>query len=270
LEGEDRFASFMKARFFTDQMGRAVEIRQPVRRIVSLVPSQTELLADLGLTDLLVGVTKFCVHPKGLKEQVGQIGGTKAVKIDKVIALQPDLVIGNKEENFQSDIEALEQQVPVWMSDITDLASALEMIRMIGELTGTTVQTNEITATIRQRFNELEAAKSDIPIRTLYLIWRKPYMAAGKGTFIDDCLSRCGLENCLDETRYPEIDVNTINPELILLSSEPYPFKEQHIEELQNHFPKAKILLADGEYFSWYGTRMLGAPGYFKELLSSL
>jgi ABC-type Fe3+-hydroxamate transport system substrate-binding protein len=257
----------MKSRTFTDQMNRTVEIPEPVRRIVSLVPSQTELLADLGLSDLLVGVTKFCVHPKGLKEQVGQIGGTKAVKIPNVIALKPDLVIGNKEENFQSDIEELERHVPVWMSDITDLASALEMIRMIGELTGTSERTNELTGVIQQQFNELESFKRSVPVRTLYLIWRKPYMAAGKGTFIDDCLSRCGLENCLSETRYPEIDVQAIDPELILLSSEPYPFKDKHVEELQAHFPKATILLADGEYFSWYGTRMLGAPGYFKGLL---
>lgn len=261
----------MNKRTVTDQMGRTVEIPQPVRRIVSLVPSQTELLADLGLAGSLVGVTKFCVHPKGLKEQAGQIGGTKTVKVDKVVALQPDLVIGNKEENLQSDIEALEQHVPVWMSDIHDLESALDMIRHIGELTETTEATDKMMQDIRQNFSQLNAfTESERSIRTLYLIWRKPYMAAGKGTFIDDCLSRCGLENCLQETRYPEVDVTAVDPELILLSSEPYPFKEIHITELQQHFPQAKIVLVDGEYFSWYGSRMLAAPAYFRQLLQKI
>jgi ABC-type Fe3+-hydroxamate transport system substrate-binding protein len=256
---------------YIDQMGRTVEIVLPLRRIVSLVPSQTELLADLGLSDRLAGVTKFCIHPSGLKERVGQIGGTKTVKIEEVVALKPDLVIGNKEENLQSDIEELERHVPVWMSDIHDLDSALEMIRCIGELTGTIERTGEITNRIQENFSELKPfIERKTPIRTLYLIWRKPYMAAGKNTFIDDCLSRCGLQNCLSETRYPEVDIAAADPDLILLSSEPYPFKERHIAELQQHFPKARIILADGEYFSWYGTRLLGAPAYFRELVRTI
>lgn len=259
------------SRTYTDQMNRNVEIPQPVRRIVSLVPSQSELLADLGLTDLLEGVTKFCVHPAELREKVQQIGGTKTVKIDKVLELKPDLVIGNKEENLQSDIEALEQHVPVWMSDITDLASALEMIRQVGLLTGTAEAADQLAAVISLKFSELTQEFSEHKkLRTLYLIWKKPYMAAGTGTFIDDCLSRCGLVNCLEEKRYPVVAMETIDPEVILLSSEPYPFAEKHITELQEQFPQAKILLADGEYFSWYGSRMLGAPDYFRKLLKEL
>ncbi len=250
-------------------MGRTVSIPFPVRRIVSLVPSQTELLVDLGVEDLLVGVTKFCVHPAGMKERVGQIGGTKAVKMDKVIALKPDLVIGNKEENLQSDIESLEQRVPVWMSDIHDLETALDMIHQVGLLVEKEQKALEVIESINQKFNQLEGVeKSKQLTSVLYLIWRKPYMAAGKGTFIDDCLTRCGWVNCIPETRYPEIDTKSLNPELILLSSEPYPFKEKHIEELKVLFPQAKIELVDGEYFSWYGTRMLGAPDYFIDLLN--
>lgn len=253
-------------------MQRAVEITRPVRRIVSLVPSQSELLVDLGLMDKLVGVTKFCVHPEGLKTAVQQIGGTKKVDIDAVIALQPDLVIGNKEENERSDIEVLEQHVPVWMSDITDVESALEMIVKIGELTETTGTALQLTNDIRLHFKDLAFLVDETlpPLKTLYLIWRKPYMAAGKGTFIDHCLSLCGLENCLEEARYPEIDLSSVQPELILLSSEPYPFREKHIAELQELFPAAEIRLVDGEYFSWYGSRMLGAPTYFTELYESL
>lgn len=249
-------------------MGRAVTIPFPIRRIVSLVPSQTELLVDLGLEELLVGVTKFCIHPAGMKERVGQIGGTKAVKIDQVIALKPDLVIGNKEENLQSDIETLEQHVPVWMSDIHDLETALDMIRQVGLLLEKAQKSLQVIESIFHKFNQLDQLKkSDELTKVLYLIWRKPYMAAGKGTFIDDCLTRCGWTNCVPQARYPEIDQATLQPDLILLSSEPYPFQEKHIEELKALYPKAKIQLVDGEYFSWYGTRMLGAPDYFMDLL---
>lgn len=253
-------------------MHRTVEIPQPVQRIVSLVPSQTELLVDLGLEDRLVGVTKFCVHPEGLKDRMTQIGGTKKVDIAKVLALKPDLIIGNKEENERSDIEELEKHFPVWMSDITDLESALEMIRMVGELTTTTEKAERMRKDIRLHFQDLSYHMEDRgePLKTLYLIWRKPYMAAGKGTFIDHCLSLCGLENCLDTERYPETDLAGLKPELVLLSSEPYPFKEKHIAELKLLFPEAQIRLADGEYFSWYGSRMLYAPTYFQELIESL
>jgi ABC-type Fe3+-hydroxamate transport system substrate-binding protein len=252
-------------------MGRAVEIPQPVRRIVSLVPSQTELLVDLGLKNLLVGVTQFCVHPGDLRKAIPQVGGTKAVKTDQLPALKPDLVIGNKEENLRSDIEAIERHVPVWMSNIADVESALEMIRNIGELTGTVEAANEMANNIKFNFSRLkDQIEAFKPLKALYLIWKKPYMAAGKGTFIDDCLSYCGLVNCLEETRYPHVNLSAIDPEVILLSSEPYPFSEQHIAELQSLFPKAAVCLADGEYFSWYGSRMLGAPAYFKTLIDHL
>jgi len=261
----------METNTFIDQMGRTVELVQPIRRIVSLVPSQSELLIDLGLEELMIGVTKFCVHPIGMKERVGQIGGTKTVKINKVLALKPDLVIGNKEENLQSDIEALEQHVPVWMSDIHDLESALEMIQLIGLLTEKVQVTLPLITTIRQEFNDLKQfTSSKNLLKTLYLIWRKPFMAAGSGTFIDDCLQHCGLVNCLEDSRYPVVDLEQVNPELILLSSEPYPFQEKHIAELQRLFPAAKVVLVDGEYFSWYGSRMLAAPKYFRSLIQQI
>lgn len=255
----------------TDQMGREVTFSFPPKRIISLVPSQSELLADLGLTDKLAGVTKFCIHPEDLRKTTGQIGGTKTVNIEKVRTLQPDLIIGNKEENTQSDIEELEKHLPVWMSDIHDVASALDMIRQMGTITGTYEKAAELANEIDYRFREFSNFNmTSRKLKVLYLIWRKPYMAAGKGTFIDDCLSRCGWENCLPDARYPEINPETVNPELILLSSEPYPFKEKHIAELQELFPKALIKLVDGEYFSWYGSRMLGAPAYFESLLNDL
>lgn len=258
----------MQLRRVTDQMGREVIVPASVKRIVSLVPSQTELLVDLGLEELLVGVTKFCIHPKGLIRKVGQIGGTKSVNIDEVLALQPDLVIGNKEENLQSDIEELEKHLPVWMSDIANLDDATAMIQQLGVLLEAEEKSLQMIDDILLNFSELNSVTSSRnPQSVIYLIWRNPYMAAGKGTFIDDCLQRCGLENCVTETRYPEITLGQYDPRLILLSSEPYPFGEKHVEELQSHYPNARIELVDGEYFSWYGSRMLGAPDYFRKLL---
>lgn len=252
---------------FKDQMNRLVSVSSPVLRIVSLVPSQTELLVDLGLRDSLVGVTKFCIHPKGLTKEVTLIGGTKNVKIQKVLDLKPDVVIGNKEENFEADIEELEKHVPVWMSDISDLEGALEMIRLIGEFTETELRAQTIIKTIESNFKELEARISKTRKTCLYLIWRKPYMSAGKGTFIDDCLKRIGLVNVMEVERYPEVNGLPSNPDHIFLSSEPYPFKDKHIEELQALYPSSKITLVDGEYFSWYGSRLIGAPDYFRELM---
>lgn len=250
-------------------MQRTVEVNSTVLRIVSLVPSQTELLVDLGLREKLVGVTKFCIHPVGLKKEVQIIGGTKNAKIDRIKSLNPDLIIGNKEENNQTDIEQLEKDFPVWMSDIFNLADALEMLEQIGELTGTQEKALELRSAIEQNFELLSTLKPTGK-SVLYLIWKDPYIAAGKNTFIDSMLEALGFENAMDQERYPEVDLETVNPDLVFLSSEPYPFKEKHIESLQNQFPGSQVVLVDGEYFSWYGSRLLGAPAYFLELLGSI
>lgn len=250
-------------------MQRTVEINSTVSRIVSLVPSQTELLVDLGLRDKLVGITKFCVHPVGLKKEVQLIGGTKNVKVDLVESLAPDLVIGNKEENNQADIEVLETTLPIWMSDIFTLEDAFEMIRKVGEITGTTEKAEEIVLEIKTNFSQLEGLENSGK-SVLYLIWKNPYIAVGPNTFIDSMLTTLGFQNMMQEDRYPEVKLETVNPDLVFLSSEPYPFKERHITELQNQFPASQVVLVDGEYFSWYGSRLIDAPAYFKELLNQI
>lgn len=250
-------------------MQRTVETTSTVSRIVSLVPSQTELLVDLGLREKLVGITKFCVHPAGLKKDVRLIGGTKNAKTDLIRSLNPDLVIGNKEENSQADIEALEAVLPTWMSDIFNLEDALDMIRKVGEITGTSERASEIISEIQANFARLENLKKTGKT-VLYLIWKDPYIAAGPNTFIDAMLSTLGFQNVMQQERYPEVNPEALNPELIFLSSEPYPFKEKHIAELQEQFPQSQVILADGEYFSWYGSRLIGAPAYFEELLNDI
>ena len=258
---------------FIDQLNRKVEINFPPKRIISLVPSQTELLYDLGLDDEVVGQTIFCIHPYDKHQSKPRIGGTKKLNLDKIAELKPDLIIGNKEENDQSQIEALMKLYPVWMSDIKMLDDALNMIERVGELVNKKDDALKISIEIKNSFTQLTHHLSPKTPQSLYLIWREPYMAAGKNTFIDDMLKRCGFKNVVEESRYPEISVNTLqllNPELILLSSEPYPFKQKHIDELQSSCPNSKIMLVDGELFSWYGSRLLKSVSYFKSLVSSL
>jgi ABC-type Fe3+-hydroxamate transport system substrate-binding protein len=261
---------------FIDQLERNVVLEKIPGRIISLVPSQTELLADLGLENEVVGITKFCIHPDNWFRNKTRIGGTKQFNFEKIKALEPDLIIGNKEENEKEQIETLMENFPVWMSDIKSLADACEMIRNVGQLTGKKEKAEILATEIEFRFDQFEKKRKGFPEkRVAYFIWKNPWMTAGNETFIDQMLQTCGWKNVFSEQpgRYPEItmeDLKAENPELILLSSEPYPFKEKHIEELRGICPEAKIILVDGELFSWYGSRLLKSPDYFFDLLSSI
>jgi ABC-type Fe3+-hydroxamate transport system substrate-binding protein len=243
------------------------------KRIVSLVPSQTELLFDLGLDEETVGITKFCIHPEEWFRRKTRVGGTKTINIDKIKELQPDLVIANKEENVKEQIEALSSVAPVWVSDIHNLEGALDMIQTIGQLTDRYEKAEIIAKLIQHRFDNLNQPGNK-ELNTLYLIWRKPWMSIGSDTFIHHIMYRAGLKNvCSNLTRYPELtneEIAKLNPELVLLSSEPYPFREKHVGELQQLLPLTKIMLADGEMFSWYGSRLLHTPAYLEELLHNV
>ena len=256
----------------TDQMHRVLEIPPSPRRIISLVPSQTELLFDLGLEREVVGVTKFCVHPREWRKRKNIIGGTKHFHLDRIRSLKPDLIIGNKEENYREGIEELDKEFPVWMSDINTLADALQMIEQLSEITGFAEQGKRIIEEIEGGFNQLQPLNS--PISCLYLIWRNPFMGVGGNTFIDDMLGGCGFNNMLAvHGRYPELpegEIKRLNPRLVLLSSEPYPFKEKHIHEIKKLCPEAEVLLVDGEMFSWYGSRLCQSFSYFQSLLQEL
>jgi len=256
---------------FKDQMHRTVRLEAIPKRIVSLVPSQTEFLFDLGLENEVVGITKFCIHPENWFRSKTRIGGTKTVNIEKVKALKPDLIIANKEENTQAAIEALEKIAPVWISDIITLDNALEMMQLVGEICGKSQKADEIVQSIKSQFDTFEnpfRSSKSIP-KVIYLIWKNPYLIAGKNTFIDDLLQKCGLENLTLINRYPEWNPQESDiPDYILLSSEPFPFKQKDLDELQNQFPRAKILLVDGELFSWYGSRLKLSVAYFKSLFA--
>ena len=258
-------------RLFTDMIGNEVMIPYPPKRIISLVPSQTELLFELGLDIEVVGITKFCVHPNGWFRNKKRVGGTKTVHIDIIRELQPDLIIANKEENTKEQIEELASLYPTWVSNIQTIEEGLKMICAVGELTGTE---EKAIATADQISNKFAGLNKAAPKRVAYFIWRKPWMCAGGDTFISDMIKMAGWENALsDRQRYPEIQLEDMvnkNIDLVLLSSEPYPFKETHIAEIQAVLPGAKILLVDGEMFSWYGSRMKLAAAYITGLQATL
>ena len=260
---------------FVDQMGNVVILQQPPKRIVSLVPSQTELLFYLGLKDEVVGITKFCIHPNEMFRSKTRVGGTKKYDFDKIRALNPDLIIGNKEENDQEQIEQLMKLYPVWMSDIKTLPDAMEMISMLGTIIQKEDLAKKLVQNIENAFVDLKEFSPNKKVSVAYFIWKNPYMCAGKDTFIDEVLQHCGLENVLknSNSRYPIIemlDLKKYNPQLILLSSEPYPFKDNDINELQSVLPNTTIRIVDGEMFSWYGSRLLESSAYLKSLLNTL
>ncbi len=255
----------------TDQMGRRVAVSFPPQRIVSLVPSQTELLFDLGLGNRVVGVTKFCIYPPEARKNAAVIGGTKNFYFEAIAALKPDLIIGNKEENYQAGIEELAAHYPVWLSDISTLPQALDMIKRIAFIAGGKERGEKLATEITASFLALKPPR--VGTTAAYFIWRKPYMVAASGTFIDDMLSRTGFRNVFAGLgRYPEITPDQLRaaaPERILLSSEPYPFGEKHMGEFQEICPTAKIQVVDGELFSWYGSRLRLSPAYFQQLLTT-
>jgi ABC-type Fe3+-hydroxamate transport system substrate-binding protein len=260
---------------FIDQTGRAITLNKTPQRIISVVPSQTELLFDLGLNEEVTGITRFCVHPEEWFRSKPRVGGTKQLKIDLIQQLQPDLIIANKEENVKEQIEELERSFSVWISDVNNLNDAYEMIEQIGLLTDKINKSKEIIGSIKKEFSRLRLNNSPLGAGgTAYLIWQHPYMTAGGDTFIHAMMEAAGFENVFkNKTRYPEITINDLhiaNCQLLLLSSEPFPFKQKHIDELQPQLPGTKIILVDGEMFSWYGSRLLKAPEYFKNLIPFL
>lgn len=254
--------------FYLDQLGREIEIAQVPKRIISLVPSQTELLFDLGLDEEVAGITKFCVHPSHWHKTKTWVGGTKQLHLDKIAALQPDLILANKEENTREHIEELAKRFPVWVSDVNTLNDALLMMKAIGDITGTSSKAGHIINQVKLDFDQLPVTNTRI--QTCYLIWKDPYIAVGSDTFINDMLQHAGFENMLEhQKRYPLVTIEqlqAINCQLLMLSSEPFPFRQKHMDELQPIFANTKIILTDGEMFSWYGSRLLKAPAYFRQL----
>lgn len=252
-----------------DQMGNDIVKKSPFKRVVSLVPSQTELLTDLIGIDRVAGRTKFCIHPRTTVKQIPIIGGTKKFNFQKIDDINPDLIIGNKEENYKEGIEQLQQKYPVWMSDIFSLEDNYDMIARLGKLLDVEASANQLISQTKRSFQPVINTHQG---KVLYFIWQDPFIVAGKNTFIDHLLNVLGFENTCIQMRYPEMDqyiLEKLNPDYIFLSSEPYPFKEKHIKRFGDLFPEAIVKLVDGEMFSWYGSRLLKAGKYFSDELLS-
>ena len=237
--------------------------------IISLVPSQTELLHYLGLEKEVIAITKFCVHPTEWFKNKIKVGGTKTIDVEKIKALQPSLIIANIEENVKSQVEAL-SDFPVWLTDVNNLDDSLKMIADVGSITGTSEKATILIKSIQEKFSLLN--KPVRPVNVAYLIWKEPYMTIGGDTFIHDMLTRTGMRNVFKhKLRYPQLTVEEIKDsgcELLLLSSEPFPFQQKHVDNLSNLLPGVQIKIVDGEMFSWYGSRLLKAAVYFKKLQS--
>lgn len=227
------------------------------KQIISLVPSLTELVFDLGLEDQLVGRTRFCVHPKDKVDNIPIVGGTKNPRLDKIRDINPDYIIANKEENRPQDIKELMGDYKIKVTNIATIEDALITIHELGNELGKIDQANQLITDIQQR---LKDRPDEQELRTAYIIWKEPWMTVGSDTYIHDVLKHWNLTNVFSrQPRYPKFDLNELkeyNPDLVLLSSEPYPFKEKHIAQVEEACPAARILLVEGEWFSWYGSHM--------------
>ena len=256
-----------------DQLGTQHTFEKTPLRIVSLVPSQTELLYDLGLEDNIVGITKFCVHPFHFKATKAIVGGTKTIKFDKIKALQPDVIICNKEENTKEIVEELSQICPVWVTDILTIEDNLQMIQDFGQLFNKRTNAKKWIDKINFAYQDFQQFIKDKPVKkAAYFIWANSHMVAGNHTFINELLKLNHFENIYEvkEGRYPEIELKKIrlagDPDYVFLSSEPFPFKDEHAFEIGRFTHHAKTVFVDGEMFSWYGSRLLKAFDYFKLL----
>ena len=245
--------------------------RKKYSRIISLVPSQTELLFDFGLDTEVVGITKFCIHPKSWFETKTRVGGTKNLNMKTIHSLEPDLIIANKEENVKEQIEELARDYDVWVTDVNTLSEATQMIQDIGEITFREEIAYTLQKDILQKFVTLRhKTEENIKLQSAYFIWKDPFMVAAGETFINNLLPYCGVENIFSKkSRYPEVNLKLLKAKkcaLILLSSEPYPFKKKHQKEMEELMPGVPVMLVDGEMFSWYGSRLTLAADYFETL----
>lgn len=252
----------------TDRVGRTITYNYPPKRIVSLCPGITDTLFSLNLKEELVGRTRFCIYPKEEVKEIPAVAGTKDIKIDKIHDVKPDLIIVEKEENTEAIVTELQEHYPVYVAEVQSIEEAHRMIVDMGELTDRKEEAKQLSTAIRDRFSALPSMEGK---RAAYIIWKKPYMAVGRDTYIQSVLHEIGLINPFiqKEGRYPVIteeDFAAAKLDYVLLATEPYPFKEKHFEEFKRMMPETKPLLIDGEMF-WYGPRMLEAPLYLQQFV---
>lgn len=247
-------------------------------RIVSLCPSYTELVFDLGRGAELVGITEYCVHPAQGVGAIEKVGGTKTPDVARIVALEPDLVLMNDEENRRADAEALQGAgVRVLATFPRDCSGTATMIRTIGAALDRPREAEAIALDVERRAARVaERARGKRAVPFVYLIWRKPWMSVNADTFSHALLAQAGGRNVFAERaeRYPEVtpdDLARAAPELVLLCTEPFPFQEKHADELaaETGIRRERFRIADGEYLSWHGSRTPAGIDYAAGLIEA-
>lgn len=257
---------------YKDSLNREISISKTPQRIISLVPSLTELLHDMGLERQIVGVTKYCVHPVHYQHTKKLVGGTKKVKYQVIKDLKPDFILCSKEENTKEMVTELESIAPVYVSDVNTFEEALALIEQLGLVLNRRTKSQHIIDKINFRLQQFQSSIKNIRIRKVaYFIWANPWMVAGSETFIDDMLRICRFENAYaTKERYPEINIAQMQlhekPDLLMFSSEPYSFKDEDVYEVLRSNRKILTIYVDGQYFSWYGSRLIKAFDHFKQI----
>jgi ABC-type Fe3+-hydroxamate transport system substrate-binding protein len=252
-------------RSLTDDLGRRIDLTAPPHRIVSLVPSLTELVCVLERGDRLVGVTEYCVEPPDVVARLPTVGGTKTPDLQRIIELRPELVLANAEENRREDFQSLiAAGVTVWVSFPCTLAAAKASVDGIGQV----IDAGPLAVALVQAITAAERGTAG-SMRVFCPIWRKPWMSFNRDTYADDLLRVAGGENvCAGQAdRYPVVDLEAVrhaDPQVILLPSEPYPFGERHLTHLAplaetSAIRNRRVHLIDGKALFWYGPRT--APG---------
>ena len=249
-----------------------------VMRIISLCPSLTELVFDLGRGDDLVARTKFCVHPEGLVDAIEKVGGTKNPKIVRIVELAPDLVLLNEEENRREDWEALAAAgIRCHTSFPRTSDDTAAMVRSIAAAIDRPEAGERIASGIERASADVRARVAGrAPVSFAYLIWREPWMAVNGDTFVDAMLTQAGGGNVFGghADRYPTIDLDELrsaDPDVVLLSTEPFPFGEKHNEELVNRtgIERDRFRVVDGELLSWHGSRTARGVEYAADVIAA-
>ena len=261
-----------------DARGREHELRGSPRRIVSLVPSITETLFEIGCGERVVGVTDYCVHPAQGVTRCARVGGTKNPSLARIRELAPDFVIANREENRRATVEALERDgLRVFVTYTRTVHGALQEISTLGRISGCSRPAQVIVERVESAWAIARARVHEPRPAVAALVWKGPYMAVGSDTFADALLAECGARNPFADTpgRYPRIaeaDLERAAPDVILLPTEPYAFPESdRAELLALDCPAAssgRIHVVEGELLTWYGPRMARALDLFSDLLS--
>ncbi|MGD0205609.1 MAG: helical backbone metal receptor [Dehalococcoidia bacterium] len=262
-----------------DALGRSLTIRRRPERIVSLVPSLTEALFTFGLEQEIVGVTRFCVEPRQGVADKTKVGGTKALDIAKIRALKPDLVVASAEENSPTDVaQLIDDGCPVFVTLATSVEGAIDLLRELATITGTTAAARPIIQGAKEALATMVAASADLErVRVFCPIWRNPYMTCGRTTYMGDVIAVCGGRNVFDgrKERYPRlelVEMTALDPQVILLPSEPYRFTKRHKADFTvfaevTAVKNGHIFLIDGKMLTWYGPRTARSLFEVKRLL---